>query len=74
MVYARVSKTRGCNDLESSSLSLGTKKLPENPENYKQEELGRQAIYCCGDRVVEHVMESVERLEIPRFIFEEVAR
>ena len=24
MVYARVSKTRGCNDLESSSLSLGT--------------------------------------------------
>ena len=24
MVYARVSKTRGCNDLESSSLSPGT--------------------------------------------------
>lgn len=24
MVYARVSKTRGCNDLESSSLSSGT--------------------------------------------------
>ena len=29
MVYARVSKTRGCNDLESSSLSPGTYFLEE---------------------------------------------
>ena len=48
--------------------------LPENPENDKQEELGGEAIDGARNRVMEKMVEFVERLEKPRFIFEEVAR